>query len=60
MFRGRAEGGPVMSRFSPEAFQVAYRPGIRARVGKGERAPVRDKESGEGARGEKTEGEERT
>lgn len=51
-----------MSRFSPEAFQVAYRPGIRARVGKGERAPspVRDKESGEGARGEKTEGEERT
>lgn len=36
MARGAGgKGGAVMSRFSPEAFQVAYRPGIRGRGGKG-------------------------
>lgn len=50
-----------MSRFSPEAFQVAYRPGIRARVGKREGALVRARQgNSRGCEGEKTEGEERT
>lgn len=50
-----------MSRFSPEAFQVAYRPGIRALVRKREtRSFEREKGRHEGVRGKKSEGEECT
>ena len=57
--------GPVMSRFSPEAFQVSYRPGIRALEREEERQPderasEREREREKGIRGKKTEGEERT
>ena len=54
-----------MSRFSPEAFQVSYRPGIRALEREEERQPderasEREREREKGIRGKKTEGEERT
>ena len=54
-----------MSRFSPEAFQVAYRPGIRAlssekRNDSRTREREREREREQGVRGKKTEGEERT